>query len=69
MILANSVKIPDWISHAEINVAISKVFMLPGDNLYLTIHGRDLLIRCRGVWTSCFCFRIAGHTVREIKDA
>ena len=60
-------KVPDWINVREINIYLEPYHLAPKDVLYLDIRGRKLRIRCRGVWSSCLCFRIAGYTVKEVK--
>lgn len=68
MILPENVNLPMGISRAEINALILDEYLTPGDTLRIEWpSGRKIVIRCRGVWKSCFCFKIAGYTVKEIK--
>ncbi len=60
-------KVPEWIGVREINLYLKPYHLAPGDTLYLAIRNRQIKIRCRGVWTSCVCFRLAGYSVTEVK--
>jgi len=67
MILPENTKMPMGVNRHIFNKEIKNVFLAPGDTVTLDIQNRTFEIKCRGVWKSCLCFKIAGYRVKEIK--